>query len=189
MKRPLWMYAVAVLLIIAPASKLLAQYEEDEPSRVSLKVGLYKPSGSRLREGKSVWKTLGVDYNVRFDEMGRAKDSISLESSSVNENRFEGSRASIQYSHLWRGKSSEARGFYFGGGPGIFRLSEKALVEMPGGLVLEKHSGTKLGFVLIGGYDFSESWYAECRYNKISELATDVDFGGLAFYIGIRRLF
>ena len=189
MRKPLWVYALVILLTLAAGSQAFAQYDEDRPSKLNIRFGVYRPSGSKLRaEGGSVWKTFGFDYTAQFDQLGRPRGQFSLESAAESKGRFKGRLTSVQYTRFLRKKSSSnSRGFYLGAGTGVFLASERlegTWFEPP-----EKESGTKLGFSAVGGYDFNANWFAEVRYARIGELAPGVDFSGLSLVIGARQLF
>ena len=178
-----------IMLLGAAVSPALAQYEEDKPSKLSVSIGVFRPSGSALRnDGSSTWKALSVGYNLRMNEMGRPDTRITIERTADRESRFDGNLTAISCVKLWHKKDPEPRGPYFGMGAGVYLLkAEKAPdLFLLGG---EEHSGTKFGFSLIGGYNFNGNWFAELRYNSVSKLAPGVDFSGLTLYVGVGQLF
>ncbi len=187
MRKPLWIYALFVLLVVGAAPQAFAQYDEDRPSKLNIRFGVYKPSGSKLRsEGGSMWKTFGFDYTVQFDQLGRPRGQFSLETAAESKGRFKGRLTSVQYTRYLHKTSRRPHGLYFGTGVGVFMASERleaTFFDPP-----EKVSGTKLGFSAVGGYDFNANWFAEVRYARIGKLAPDVDFSGLSLVIGARQL-
>ena len=193
MRRSLWIFAIVVLLTLATALQAWAVYDEDNTSRLSVMLGLYRPSSSELRkEGDSAWKTLGVNYLLSDDQQKNFRKSVSVELANNEHDRLRGSLFSVQYSGVWRKHSPEEPGPYYGAGGGIFLAREKLKAKFVSGVgVLPEvnHSGTKLGFSLTGGYDFNQHWFAEMRYTKVGKISGDLDFSGLTFYAGGRLSF
>ncbi|MCL6630036.1 MAG: outer membrane beta-barrel protein [Armatimonadetes bacterium] len=186
------------LLVAFICSHTLAQYEEDRPGKISIRVGAYRPAGSTLRnEGNSTWKVLGVAYNLSLDEKGRPNTFVGLERSAVDEYRLDAQMTGITYNKIWyrdvRAVSNpdddepKIRGFYCGAGLGVYMLKEE--LREVWGSPSEDNSGTKLGISLTAGYNFSSNWFAEIRYNRMGKLATNVDFSGLGLFVGANQLF
>lgn len=192
MKRSLSTYALIMVLVAAAVSQALAQYEEDKPSKLSIKVGLYRPSGSALREqGGSTWKAFGVSYNLRLDEMGKPDTCASVEHGADKEDRFAAYTTAMSLMKVWHKKTASPRGPYFGAGAGVYLLKAENLVERPwpDPPCWEKQSGSKLGFSVLGGYNLSENWFAELRYFNMGKLGPDLNFSGIAVYIGTGQVF
>ena len=188
MKRLLYVCAVAMSITLLASLQAYAQYNEDEGSRLSIKLGVYMPSGSKLHnKGNSMWGAFGANYALKLDENGKSKSFISIEHVASSKDRFKGRLTSLQYTTLLGKKSDKTRGAYFGVGAGIFLAKEE--VEQyfyePG----EKCSATKIGFTFLGGYDLGENWFAELQYTALNKLAPDVNFSGLTFYVGAKRFF
>jgi opacity protein-like surface antigen len=191
-RKSLWICIISLLFAVVPAWQALAQYEEDKASPLSFKIGVYRPSGEALREGSSLWKIFGINYDFKMDELGRPTKYIGLERAAATEGRFEGSLTSAQYCQMWR-KGDKPKGAYYGGGVGIFLASAKMQAGFdPDNIVWQperEDSGTKLGLAFIGGYDLSENWFAEIRYQMIGEVGPDANFSGLALFVGGRGFF
>ena len=182
-KRSLITYMAIMLLVAAAMSQALAQYDEDKPSKLSVGIGLYRPSGAMLRtEGGSTWKAFSVNYNLKINEMGKPDTCIAIEHTAKSGTWFDGHLTAIRCVKLWQKKSASPRGAYFGTGAGIYLLkAEQRYVK--------EYSGAKFGISLLGGYNLNENWFAELRYNRVGELAPDVNFSGLALYVGAGRVF
>ena len=197
MNRTIWIRALVVILVTASSTAALAQMEGDEPSKLSVFVGLYSPSGATLRnEGESMWKVLGVGYALKMDALGRPKSYVTVEFASSTGDHFSGQRTSLTYMQMFRPKpksEDNVGGFYLGAGVSANMVKERVDAqpyEMPPvWLEGEDNSGTQFGFTAVGGYDFGSNFFAEVRYIKMSELAKDADFSGLVFCLGTRSLF
>ena len=183
---------IAVMLAVTGAAAF-AQYESDQSMKLSIFGGVYSPTGSTLREGTSIWKSFGVGYSLKSDAAGRPTLYASLDYKGASEGPFQGSCISITAMKLFYAKSGDeenTKGFYYGLGVSANQLSEKVdeqlyqIPPIPG----EDNSGTKFGVTAVGGYDFG-GFYAEVRYNQISELAPNADFSGLGFFVGTRSLY
>lgn len=198
MNRHFSTFVFVLLLVVVICSYALAQYEEDRPGKISIRVGLYRPAGSTLRnEGNSTWKVLEVAYNLKLDEKGRPNTFISLERSAVDEYRLDAQMTGISYNKIIYNDNRvisnpnddepKIRGFYYGAGLGVYMLKEE--LREVWGSPSEDNSGTKLGISLTAGYNFSANWFAEIRYNRMGKLATNVDFSGLGLFVGANQLF
>lgn len=173
---------VAAVALIAPAA--MAQYDSEQPSKLSLKVGLYRLTGSddRAKAGKR-WYTEEVLYNYKLNDRGLPVGQAGL-------GLYEGSGGSdssmivVTASSLWWQEKEAGNLFYGGVGIGAYRM---------------KHLGdqsVKAGVQLFGGYTFHDAYFAELRLTIVPSWTADSGFGyredinlsGWTAAIGIKRL-
>ena len=187
-----------VALAIAFSAAAFAQYDDQPGSKFSAFVGLYSPPTGALREGGSLWKSFGVGYSLQSDAAGRPTLYLSADYKGAQKNSFTGSCISLTAMKLFHSnpESEEATsGLYYGAGVSANLLDEKIDAQpfqIPP-IDADNASGTAFGITAVGGYDFGSSFYAELRYSLMSKLTSDlgedVDFGGLAVFVGTRSLF
>lgn len=193
MRRSLWLCLLLSVLVIGAGSQAIAQYEDQGGQKYAIFVGVFMPSGSMLRDEASIWKTFGASMNLKMDDLGRPHSTISLEHATTSADHLDARRTSITYMKLYRNhqKADVARGVYYGVGAGIHLvmadIAARPFIFPP--VTAEKKSGIQPGITVLGGYDFSEHFYAELRYTKMGELMTGVDFSGINLTIGTRSLF
>ena len=198
MRRRLFSCAFILLTVVGISLPALAQYEEEEPSKLSIRVGIYRPTGSTLRsEGNSTWKMLCIGYSLKLDEKGRPKTYAELERTAVDEYRLDAQMTGLTYTKLWYKEDKEVvnpeeeepkiRGFYYGIGAGVYIVKEE--LREVWGSPSESNSGTKLGVSLTAGYNFNPNWFAEIRYNQMGKLAEGVDFSGFGLFVGTNQIF
>lgn len=184
-----WIYAIAALALVVPAIHAVAQSSDDDAAdnRLTAKIGMFRPSGSLLRSGSSLWKTFGVDYALKQDDQGNARTVVGFGYAATSGNRFKANDASLSYTRIWRKSSTATGGLYCGAGAGLHITREELTPAFlsPG----SRESGMEPGLTFLAGYNLGENWFAEMRYTKVGELAKDVDFSGLTFSLGARRLF
>ncbi|MCL6519846.1 MAG: hypothetical protein K6T99_08440 [Armatimonadetes bacterium] len=187
MQKSLAACMAAILLVILLCSQGAAQYEE-QPSKISIKVGMFRPSSENLRAGGgSLWKSFGIDYVLAFDEMSKPVTYITLDRTAQDDYALTASIMPITYTRLWRTGTSSSKPFYFGAGVGISFLDIKEYPVHPPFVPADEK---KTSFVINGivGYEFSESFFAELRYMKAGKVA-DIDFSGMTLYFGVKNLF
>ncbi|MCX6375676.1 MAG: hypothetical protein NTU88_06530 [Armatimonadetes bacterium] len=200
MNRLIWTCVLLVVLAIGVTAPGLAQYGDEGNQKLAVSVGLYSPSGTTLRdEGGTMWKTVGLGYNMGVDSIGRPTSIVSLAYSGAKKDHFDGRRISLNYMRMFHAnKSAEAvRGLYFGAGIGASLVNEKVDAQpfafpdpdKPYLITGEDNSGTQFGFNVVAGYDLSASFFVEVQYSQVSELAKNANFSGLMLSIGTRTIF
>lgn len=182
MRKALWVL-LAVLLAIPALS--LAQYDSDEVSKIEIKGGVHRPSGSAVRDEASMWPEFGIDYVLRFDELKEPKDVVSVTYTGASRNLMDAKLMGLQYMRYFSKSPVPDKGIYYGGGAGVF-LTKIRLDETFFRPAVDE-SGFKLGLTLMGGYHLSEFWFAEVRYTLMGNLAEDVNLGGLSVFLGAKR--
>lgn len=182
MRRPLWVL-LAVLLAIPALS--LAQYESEEYSKIEIKGGVHRPSGSAVRDEASMWPEIGIDYVLRFNEVRQPQDVISLTYTGASRNLMDAKLMGMEYMRYWSKSTIPDRGVYYGAGAGLFITKAKLDETFLRPAVDE--SGIKPGLSVMGGYHLSEFWFAEVRYTLMGNLAEDVNLGGLSVFVGAKR--
>lgn len=200
MYRPFLIIVLLAAFTVGIISPATAQYSDEQGQKMSVFVGLYSPSGNTLQdEGGSMWKTVGLGYNMSTDSDGRPTGIVSLGYSGAKKDQFSGRRISLTYTRMFRTNTSSetSRGLYYGAGIGASLVSEKVDArpyafpdpEKPYLLTGEDNSGTQFGFTGVLGYDLNQNFFVEVQYSQMSKLAENVDFSGLTFSIGTRTLF
>ncbi|MDI6828199.1 MAG: hypothetical protein QME62_06930 [Armatimonadota bacterium] len=180
-------WIAAILLAVLTCSQAVAQYEE-QPSKIGIKIGMFRPSSENLRAGGgSLWKSFGIEYVLAFDETSKPTTYIALDRTSKDEYALTASVMPITYNRIWRSGNASSKPFYFGAGVGVSFLDIKEYPVHPPFVPADEK---KISFAVNGvlGYEFNESFFGELRYTKAGK-AADIDFSGLTFYLGIRNLF
>ncbi len=183
--KKLFATVAAGFLLLGVMPQASAQYGDEPPARYALQIGIYRPSGERLKSSLgSNWKLLGLQYGLSFDEFERPIAYATLTISSDESANFEADLVSVEYDRVWWTKKTEDDSAYFGGGVGLYLLEQKdrPIVFMN----WTERSGTKLGFTGVFGYQLKQGYFAEVRYTRVGELAEGVDFSGLSLNIGAR---
>ena len=183
MRRALWVF-LAILIIIPIVSS--AQYDESNASKITIRGGVHRPSGSAMRDEAALWPEIGIDYILRYDEAQKPKEGVSAVYTSVSKNLMDAKLMGLEYMRYWSKSPIPDKGVYLGAGAGVF--SAKAKLDEKFFRPAVDKSGTKLGFTLLGGYHLGEYWLVEIRYTKLKALAEDVDPSGLSLFIGAKRI-
>lgn len=175
------------LLLFVTAANVCAQYEEDKPGKVVLRVGFYGPLGDLGDRGDSIWQAVGVDYVRKYDSQARPMTYFSLERANGDEQRFQGSITCLTYTRITRKDEEKLRrALYYGVSGGIYWIDTEYFDLNRFQVVSD--SGLTLGASGIIGYDFNENYFIEARYTLTGKAGED-SFNGYAIMFGVRNLF
>lgn len=202
MKSCLLKIVMVFVLVSVLATASLAQYESSDKSRFGVRFIALHPSDSALKNVNNYWIGPAVDYNLAFDKLDRPSVIISLGWLSESKGYSAGRYVPVTATYIKHYGNDEEKGFYLGTGAGIyyekFDTYASDLVfnpntgQMQSTMVPSTGSKNKVGFNVLGGYHFG-TWFAELRYDKISELGmsvgSGVDFSGLTFSFGTNVAF
>jgi|GEM_PF-849774 len=180
----LWLLAICLSLAVLPCA--FAQYNEDQPGKIVLRVGFYGPMGDLGDRGDSIWQAVGVDYVRGYDPQNRPITYFSLERATGDAQRFQGSITSLTYTRVSRKDESLKRTFYYGVSGGIYWIDTEYYDLAKFQVVSD--SGLTLGASGIIGYDFNENYFVEGRYTLTGK-AGGYNFTGYTIMFGIRNLF
>ncbi len=184
--RKILLTAFAASLLLVPALQSSAQYGDEPTPKLSVKLGVYRPFGTKFQDNiKSLWKNMGVEYAVRSDEFERPSQVASVMATSSQSDLVEASMVSLQYEKRWYTNQKEGgSSLYYAGGLGYYLLKTKSRDTLF--LPFESRSGGKLGVTAALGYQYQESGFAEVRFNYSGELSNGLDFSGVGFNLGMR---
>jgi hypothetical protein len=183
MKKLIVVVAAATLLCLV-SSAAFAQYDEDEPSKVNLKVGYFMPQSSLARNlaGKS-WSMLELTYDANRDEASRPTVQISFGLMEP----FNSSGSSMVKLHadrlFWKTTKGDSSLFY-GAGAGLYKMKSFRETEL------------NTGGELFVGYNIRNEYTLELRGVIVQPMtigsglsAFDVNLSGLMICAGTRKLF
>ena len=187
MRRALWVF-LAVLIIIPIVSS--AQYDEGNTSKIIIRGGVHRPSGSAMKYEAALWPEIGIDYILRYDKAQKPKEGVSAVYTSVSKNLMDAKLMGLEYMRYWSKSPIPDKGVYFGAGAGVFSAKAKLDVNFDRWVHQPEviKSGTKLGLSVLAGYHLGEFWLVEIRYTKLRALAEDVDPSGLSLFVGAKRI-
>ena len=187
MKRILFALLAACLLLV-PALQSAAQYGDEPSPKLSVKLGVYSPFGTKFRDNiDSLWRNMGLEYAVRSDELDRPLIVASAMATSSDSELVEASMVSLQAEKRWYTNKEEGSSLYYGAGLGWYFL--KARNRDSAFFEWEERSGGKLGITAALGYQYRESGFGEVRLNYSGELANGLDFSGISVNFGMRLAF
>jgi len=162
-----------------------AQYEDENHSRLNLKLGMFRPMGSAERAStSSQWYTESLAYDCKIDEQGHPAGQLAI-SQTEPRGSSDASILTASVSKLWWKNLHGGKSLYFGVGVGGARLK----------LIGDKTTTVEGDFFV--GYAISDAYYLELRYIALpSWTATrpyygdiKTNFSGLGLALGARRLF
>lgn len=172
------------LVIVSQAN---AQYEADRPARFIIKIGVYTPHSSDLKDYLgSNWLTLSAAYVTKLDDSEKPSEMISMDMSRKDDQYFDGSIIGCQYIRTLRPLSGSQK-IYMSLGGGFFLLSEKQeehFSEDYGWMPERSYTGVQIGYTIAAGVDIGTNYLAEVRYTGVDELTDDLNFSGMSFYAG-----
>ncbi len=176
--------ALMVCMLAAPALPAAAQYDDEPVPKIGIKIGAFAPLGSEAREnGKNLWRSLGAEYTLKADAIGRPTTLISGQALSTDNSKFEASMLGLQYEMRWYANPDSAGGLYYGAGVGYNLL--KARVRDVTWESWSESSGGKLGMSAVAGYQFAEALSGELRYNHAEKMG-GIDFNGVSLNLTVR---
>ena len=176
----LFTYAAVLFVVIALVlpTTVRAQYEEDEPSKLNIRLGLFRPldAQTELISGKD-WSCEELLYNSQRDEANRPTAQFELgimESLSTDD-----SAIMLAANKLWWQKPT-GNSFYYGAGAGVakFRIFGERKLTATGQLFL--------------GYNVGDSYFVEARGLIVPEyelFGAKINLTGVMLSIGTRKLF
>jgi hypothetical protein len=179
---------VSTLAVLAGAlipTLAWGQYEPENPNRLGLRLGVFRPLGSQDRAiAGQTWYTEEVTYTLKFDksqhptvealgglaEAGGASDGKMLY---VNASRF-----------WWKDTRKEGAAFYAGAGAGAYKLT------------LFSQSKLQVGVHLFAGYQIKDMYFIEARALVLPSWqrndlggSPSINLTGISLNIGGRKLF
>lgn len=178
---------LALTLTLTAATTAYAQYEPTDRSRFGLRMSLLRPLDSKLSDLAGAFSSPTIDYNLKFDSNDRPTHFISFTWFAKEENGKRVKLMPLTYNYIRRHfDEEENRGWYSGVGIGL------ADVSLTGysGFSRPTESSTNLGISLLGGYEASESWFAEFAYSNFGTQSHpafgSVNFHGFSVSVGTR---
>lgn len=184
MKKLIIVVAVAMLLCLLFSAMAFAQYDEDQPSRLNLRIGLLKPTDSLTKSAtNSKWSLEELTYDVKGGETGHPKYQLSL--GLLSPFSISGtSMIKVGVDRMFWKPTKGDSSLFFGVGGGLYKT--RALGK------------TKLntGAELFLGYSFHDAYTLEVRDLIVSPMtigsgtsAFDLNFSGLMMCVSTRKLF
>lgn len=170
---------LVVLLVVGALWPACAQYEEERPSKFGIKLVGFLPSGSKLRHIGSPWFGPAVDWYLRFDEDGRPTSYASVGLLGSGSGYVEASNYPVTYTKLHRRPISITRSSYTGYGAGIYRLNYRVSGYLNDTTWLP-------GLHVLYGQEFSDSYFAEVRFDWLPTKWRTQSWGGIYLNIGMR---
>lgn len=169
---------LVALFIISALPPSHAQYTDEGPSKFGIKLMNFVPMDGNLKDVKSVWTGIGLDYYLKMDEEGRPTAVASFGVMSANNGGLDVSNYPITYTRLRRYPISATRSKYNGYGVGVYRLK----LELAG---IASDSSYQPGMHAIYGQEFGDSFFAEIRADLLPKWR-DSRWGGVFLNIGTR---
>ncbi|MDO8682074.1 MAG: hypothetical protein Q7N50_01140 [Armatimonadota bacterium] len=167
---------------LAPAM-VWAQYEDDQPSKMGLKLGFYRPAGADDRAiTDNNWIVEELTYDFKHDEMGRTVATAEL-------GLFDGSGVSnpsalmFAASRIWISDAKGGNSLYYGAGAGLMRIK-----------FFDEKNVKPMG-QLFAGYNFGGAYFAELRLLVTGEVdapfigAPSLNMTGYTLSVGTKKLF
>ncbi len=184
--------ACAAVLICIFSSNALAQFETSGRSHWGLRMMNYRPSSSAFSGLQSDWLCPAIDYNLKFDDKDRPTQIISYAWFSQSIYSTSAKLQPLTFTIIRHSsKGDEMKGWYKGIGLGLYKCQYNTIDYVNGGWA--NSSSTNIGVCLLGGYDFSETWFAEVRYDMAGSVsnpaAGNVSFNGIALSVGTHVVF
>jgi hypothetical protein len=181
--------AFAASLLLVPALRSSAQYGDEPTPKISVKLGVYSPFGTKFRDNiKSLWRNMGLEYAVRSDELGRPSLVASVMATSSQSDLVQASMTSLQCEKRWYANQKEGgSSLYYAGGLGYYMLKTKSRDDLFRDF--ERRTGGKLGVTGALGYQYKESGFGEVRLNYSGELSNGLDFSGISVNLGMKMAF
>lgn len=187
--RRILLTALAASLLLLPALQSNAQYGDEPTPKLSAKLGVYSPFGTKFHDNiKSLWKNMGLEYAVKTDELQRPSEVASVMVTNSQSDLVEASMVAFQYDKRWYTNQKEGgSSLYYAGGLGYYLLKTKDRDFLFMNFV--RRNGGKFGLTGAVGYQYRESGFAEVRLNYSGELSNGLDFSGVGFNLGMRLAF
>lgn len=185
---------VAFALITTAASAVSAQYESSDRSPIGLRVAVFRPTDSVLKNLSKNWLGPVIDYNARFDKKDRPEIKATFGWFGEDKGIDKASYLPVTATYIKRYyKENSDRCWFAGGGAGIYLVSYRHVVPTgPFSNSLVKDRGTEFGLNVVGGYE-TGPWFLELRYDLTSGLGIadggSVDFSGLTVSLGTNIAF
>lgn len=186
MKRYLFA-ALAACFLTLPALEAGAQYGDEPEPRLAFKFGVHSPSGSKFRDSKSLWRSMGAEYALSLNEIDRPTLVASAVFISSDNNMVDASMIGLLCEKRWYANPAEGSSLYYGAGLGYYIMEAKDRDFQ--WMQPVKRSGGKLGMAASVGYQYKGSYFGELRYNYSGELSNGLDMSGLSVNLGMRVAF
>ena len=166
-----------ILALILPAAAL-AQYEEDGPTKLNVRLGLFRPfdNEAQLNTGKT-WSSIGLNYDLKTNEQGRPilQAELGLMDSTDTDDKV----ITLGANKLWWQKPT-GTSLYYGAGLGLAKFT-----------ILEEKKLTLTGQLLVG-FSVSDNYFVELRgliVPSMDLLGAKVKMSGVVLSVGTRKLF
>ncbi len=182
-----WVVFVAAVMLAVGIVSASAQFDEEETSRVGVRVGLFMPSDSDLKDiGSSSWLGVGADWNWKFDKNGDVKEFFSLASYKTGESFKKAAETHITYNRIFRKRLGEEKANYFSVGIGADKVRLKAWVPKEGGgfKYVDDSSWRPMGSLAVGR-EFRRAYFVEIQVNIVPNWQ-GVNWSGLTLCVGTR---
>ena len=176
----LFTYAAVLFVVIALVAPTTAraQYEEDGPTKLNVRLGLFRPldAQTEIISGKN-WSCEELLYDFQRDEANRPTGQFELgimESLSTDD-----SAIMVAANKLWWQKPT-GNSFYYGAGAGVAKLN-----------IVGERKLTATGQLFLG-YNIGDSYFVEARGLIIPDYelySAKINLSGVMLSIGTRKLF
>jgi hypothetical protein len=179
------MTALMVIGAIAPA---MAQFDEERPSKVGLRVVNFIPMDSELRDLKSLWLGPAIDWHLKLDKDNKPISYVTLGMLSSGNGNNKANSIPITYTRVHRKTISPTAARYFAYGAGLDRVRTHFLRVKSSSVSVVEGSAFLPEVHAVYGREFSSAYFAELEMSMLPKWK-DMNWGGIYLTVGSRVTF
>jgi hypothetical protein len=185
--RTLVIVFISAVLVAACMVSAWAQFDDEETGRIGVRVGIFMPSDSDLKDlDSSTWIGVGADWNRKVDKNGDVVEYLSLASYKTGDSYKKAAETPVTYNRVFRKRTSEEKANYFSVGLGANKLRLKAWRPKSGGgfKYVDDSHWVPMGTAAIGR-EFKKSYFVELQVNIVPSWQ-GLNWSGLTLCVGTR---